>query len=174
MSNLPFTLPACEQPATGRIEIYDPTRPVGSLDASAYVCDQHSDDAALAILAAGLIAQRVPLSPAMARTCGHVYTYPTGSLAGNLTHPTWCDRDECVRRQAHCSAVRDVDTGRVEETALAVVLVQYLHPAAQVMVSLTALDGVTGGERILMSLGQARVLVYRLRQLLDASAGGAR
>lgn len=89
-------------------------------------------------------------------------------------HPSWCDRKACERRRAHVSPLRPVDTGRVEETVLDIALVQAWLPAAEPQISLTVIDGVDV-EHLLLSLGQGRVLSYRIRQLLsDAALGGAR
>lgn len=89
-------------------------------------------------------------------------------------HPRWCDRKTCERRRAHCSPVKPVDTNREEASVIDVALVQEWRPAAEPQLSMTVIDG-THAEHLLMSLGQARVLSYQLRQLLsDAAGGGAR
>lgn len=91
-----------------------------------------------------------------------------------IQHPRWCDRKTCERRRAHCSPVKPVDTNRPEASVLDVALVQEWHPQAEPVVSLTAIVG-AHADHLVMSLGQARVLSYRLRQLLsDAAAGGAK
>ena len=88
-------------------------------------------------------------------------------------HPRWCDRKTCERRRAHCSPVKPVDTNRPEATVLDVALVQEWHPSAEPLISLTVIDGASV-DQVLMSLGQATVLSYRLRQLLDAAKRGRR
>ena len=85
MSNLPFTLPTCDQPATGRIEVYSPDPAgdaFGSLDASVYACDSHEPDVMAATWAAGMTGYRVDMIPDIDRTCGEFYIYRTGNLGG--------------------------------------------------------------------------------------------
>lgn len=84
MSNLPFPLPDCDQPATTRIEVFTPDGgdPYGSLDASVYACDGHNADTVAAVWAASLTAYRVAMAPNAPRTCGDSYVFPTGKLGG--------------------------------------------------------------------------------------------
>ena len=85
MSNLPFTLPGCDQPAAARIEVYSPDAagdPFGSLDASVYVCAQHEADAVAATWVASMTPYRVGMTPGIDRTCGESYVFPTGNLGG--------------------------------------------------------------------------------------------
>ncbi|MEV0153172.1 hypothetical protein AB0H57_05440 [Micromonospora sp. NPDC050686] len=81
--------------------------------------------------------------------------------------PRWCDRDGCQRRGQHRSRARHVDTNRPEAFIVDVALVQALHPAAEPMVALTSIDG--SAASLVLSIGQARVLRYRLANLLDAA-----
>ncbi|MFI5490003.1 hypothetical protein [Micromonospora echinaurantiaca] len=76
MRTLP-TLPACEEPATVRIELYS----ADSLDACAYTCIAHAVHATAAIARVGLEAHPVGMAPDVARPCGHLHVYPTGNLA---------------------------------------------------------------------------------------------
>ncbi|WP_280836828.1 hypothetical protein [Micromonospora sp. A200] len=66
-----------------------------------------------------------------------------------------------------------VDTNRPEASVVDVALIQGLHPLAEPMVSLTSIGG-PAAEHIVMSTSQARVLTYKVRQLLDGAKGGAR
>lgn len=183
MSNLPFTLPTCDRPATTRLPVYTPA-PDGSgssLDAVAYVCTEHASQAVTAIRAAGLNIYPGPLAPDLARTCGYVYVFPTGAYGAHppaLEHPAWCDRQNCERRGEHRSPARHVDTNQPEATIVDVALIQALHPAAEPMLSLTGVDGTAAPEPIavhlVLSIGQGRTLRYRLAQLIDATKGGRR
>ncbi|SCG73593.1 hypothetical protein [Micromonospora humi] len=157
MSTLP-TLPTCGAPATVRIELYT----VDSLDACAYTCTAHTPQATAAIGGAGLAAYPSGLEPGVSRPCGHVHVFPTGALAADPDHPRWCDRDGCRLRGRHRSRARQVDTNRSEASAVEVGLVRALHAGAETMVTL-------GGEAtvLALSIGQARVLRYRLAHLLD-------
>jgi hypothetical protein len=78
MDNLPI-LPACDQPATVRFEVYSPERGYlhGSLDGATYACEQHALAHTAAIDLAGLIAYRCTAPMPLDRTCGHTYWYPT-------------------------------------------------------------------------------------------------
>lgn len=78
MSNLPFALPTCGQPATDRIEVYS----TASLDASVYACPQHTADVELAVIAADLTPYPVGMAPDITRPCGSAYVYPTGAFGG--------------------------------------------------------------------------------------------
>ncbi|PTA42518.1 hypothetical protein [Micromonospora sp. RP3T] len=164
MSNLP-TLPECGAPATLRIELYT----TDSLDACAYTCAAHTPHAVGALGRAGLDAYPIGLGPGVSRPCGHVFVYPTGALAApdDLAHPRWCDRDRCRLRGRHCSRARRVDTNRAESSVVEVGLVRALHPAAETMVSLSG-----AASAVVLSVGQARVLRYRLAHLLDLAAVG--
>lgn len=165
MSTLP-TLPACAEPATARIEVYTGD----SLDACAYACAAHILEATDLLARAGLDAYPVEMAAEVERPCGHVHVFPTGALAesDDLRHPRWCDRDDCRRRGQHRSRTRGVNTNRPEAFIVDVALVQALHPAAAPMVSLSGVDG-DGAASLLLSLGQARVLRYRLAHLLDVA-----
>ncbi|MEU8220925.1 hypothetical protein AB0C47_34855 [Micromonospora taraxaci] len=86
MRNLPFTLPKCDQPAAGRIEIYSPDPAgdaFGSLDASVYACDAHVPDVVAAAWAVELTAYRIEMLPGLERTCGEFYVYLTGNFGGD-------------------------------------------------------------------------------------------
>lgn len=160
MSTLP-TLPDCAEPATTRIELYT----ADSLDACAYTCAAHAPQVTAAIGGAGLEAYPSGLGFGVSRPCGHVYVYPTGGLADDLNHPRWCDRDGCRLRGRHRSRVRQVDTNRSEAFPVGVGLVRALHPGAETMVHLSG-----AGATVVLSIGQARVLRYRLAHLLDLAA----
>ncbi|HEY9413294.1 MAG TPA: hypothetical protein VIQ30_00920 [Pseudonocardia sp.] len=84
MSNLPFTLPTCDQPATVRVEVYGPDAGMasGSLDAAAYLCELHLITGESAIWRAKLTPYRVTLAPDIERPCGEVYVFATGNLGG--------------------------------------------------------------------------------------------
>lgn len=84
MKKIPFPLPTCDQPATGRIEIYTPVDgdAFGSLDASVYACDGHEPDVIAAAWAVNLTAYRVEMVPGIARTCSELYVYLTGNFGG--------------------------------------------------------------------------------------------
>ncbi|MFG1885257.1 hypothetical protein [Micromonospora sp. NPDC049102] len=166
MSTLP-TLPACPEPATIRIELYN----AESLDACAYTCVDHTIRATAAIARAGLEAHLIGMAPDVVRSCGHLFVFPTGNLADALTavtHPRWCDRDDCARRGQHHSRVRGVDTDRAEAPSVHAVLIQALHPSAQPMVRIED-DAAT---RLLLSIRQTRVLRYRLSHLLAIAMAG--
>lgn len=174
MRDLPFTLKDCGERATHRIEVYSGAADRRSLDAVAYVCPTHPDPATRAIASAGFTASVAPVSGrAVTRGCGSVHVFPTGMLAAPDRHPRWCDRNGCVRRGEHRSRISDVDTNRPEASILTVGLVQVIHPAVEPVVALTATDG-TASDRVVLSIGQVRVLRYRLATLLDAAKGGRR
>ena len=84
MSNLPFALPACDQPATTRVELFstDPAGAGSSLDACIYTCDQHDGDAVAAAWGVDMNAYRVVMAPDINRKCGESYVFPTGNLGG--------------------------------------------------------------------------------------------
>ncbi|WP_200213354.1 hypothetical protein [Micromonospora coerulea] len=180
MTNLPFRLPECGRPAAVRIEAFTivagPQQ--GSLDASIYSCTDHAPDAVTAIEAADMEAHVVPMAPDIDRACGSIHIYPTGNLASDDRHPRWCDRKDCERRGEHRSPARNVDTGSPEAVIVDVALVQNVHPAAEPQISLTGIDGAGAAEpvavHLLLSIGQARTLRYRLATLIDASKGGHR
>ncbi|MBG6070054.1 hypothetical protein [Micromonospora ureilytica] len=88
-------------------------------------------------------------------------------------HPTWCDRDRCDRFRTHVSPVVHVDTNRTEETVMDVALIKPWTPVTDPQVSLTVTAGPTV-DQVVMSLGQARALAYRLRELLAAAGEGPR
>ncbi|WFE31911.1 hypothetical protein [Micromonospora sp. WMMD975] len=162
MSTLP-TLPDCGEPATVRIELYT----TDSLDGCVYTCEAHAAPAVAAFGGAGLAAYPTCLEPGVSRPCGHVYVYPTGTLADDPDHPRWCDRDGCRLRGQHRSRTRRTDPD--QPAALGVGLVRALHPTGEPMVSLR---GAEAG--LLLSIGQARVLRYRLARLLDLAAASRR
>ncbi|GHJ05955.1 hypothetical protein TPA0907_03220 [Micromonospora humidisoli] len=169
MSTLP-TLPTCGDPATVRIELYTP----GSLDACAYTCAAHTVRASAAVARAGLAAHVTGMAPDMKRSCGDVFVYPTGALGGapaDLTHPHWCNRDDCERRGRHRSRILRSDTNRPEAFIVGVALVQALHPAAKPTVRLTSVEG-GAATSLVLSVGQSRVLRYRLANLLDMARAG--
>lgn len=86
MSNLPFTLPACDQPATERVEVVSPDPagdPWGSLDATVYACPAHRTDVVASIWRAELTAHEVTMAPDVKRTCGESYIFPTGRMGGH-------------------------------------------------------------------------------------------
>lgn len=170
MINLPFTLDNCGKPATLRIEVYSHVA-VESLDGVVYVCPAHPDTAGNAITAAGFTTATVAMTRDVERRCGFVHVFPTGTLAADDRHPRWCGRDGCHRCGEHQSRVSDVDTNRSEASIITVALMQTTHPAAQPMVALTATDGVAS-DRVMMSIGQARVLRYRLGDLIDTAEHG--
>ncbi|MEU5790844.1 hypothetical protein ABZ754_24370 [Micromonospora purpureochromogenes] len=62
----------------------------------------------------------------------------------------------------------DVDTNRPEASILTVGLAQTTHLAAEPFVTLTATESTTT-HRVVLSIGQARVLRYRLSTLTDAT-----
>ncbi|GIJ25496.1 hypothetical protein Vqi01_06580 [Micromonospora qiuiae] len=178
-AELPFTLPACEQPATIRIEAYStaPGEPTGSLDASIYACGPHVDDILATIRAADMNPYRVLLAPDSApRVCGYVHVFATGRLSG---HPAWCDLSNCERRREHCSPVVEVDGVHREPLIIHVMLIQSVRPGAVPMLSMTVVDGggrapVPVSEHMMMPLDQAAVLADKIRSLIDAAIGGAR
>ncbi|MDG4792438.1 hypothetical protein [Micromonospora sp. WMMD1082] len=183
MSNLPFTLSGCDQPATIRIEVYSAAdgRLHGSLDAVVYACDRHGIEAVSATQAAGLTAHRDPdptAAHAMGRTCGHVFVFPTGSLA-TPDHPAWCDQQGCQRRREHCSPVVEVDGVHREPLIMHVMLIQAIRPGAEPMLSMTVVDGGDRAprpvsEHMMMPLDQAAALTDKIRALIDAAKGGQR
>ncbi|MEH1056406.1 hypothetical protein V6U89_14465 [Micromonospora sp. CPCC 206171] len=168
MSTLP-SLPTCGEPATVRIELYT----ADSLDACAYTCPAHTTHATAVIARAGLDAHPAGLAPDVDRPCGYVHVYATGTLAepADQGHPRWCDRDDCQRRGQHRSRARHVDTNRPEAFIVGVALVQALHPAAEPMVKLTSVEG-SAAVSLVLSIGQARVLRYRLAHLLGMAQAG--
>ncbi|WFF01052.1 hypothetical protein [Micromonospora sp. WMMD964] len=116
---------------------------------------------------AGMNAYPVGLAPDIERPCGYVHVFPTGTLAtesADLSHPRWCDRGGCDRRGRHRSPTLHLDTNRPEASIVGVALVRALQPATDPMVSLTSV-GVDAAAGLLLSMGQARVLRYRLGNL---------
>ncbi|TNH23307.1 hypothetical protein FHG89_27335 [Micromonospora orduensis] len=88
-------------------------------------------------------------------------------------HPAWCDKQDCERRAEHRSPAMNVDTNRPEAAIVDVALTQALHPLAEPAVSMTVIEG-QAAQHIALSIGQARVLRYRLANLIDAAKGGQR
>ncbi|MFI6068236.1 hypothetical protein ACIA47_23620 [Micromonospora sp. NPDC051227] len=84
MGKIPFPLPSCDQPATGRIEIYTPVDgdAFGSLDASVYACTSHETDVIAAAWTVNLTAYRIEMLPGINRTCSEFYAYLTGNFGG--------------------------------------------------------------------------------------------
>ncbi|WP_088960677.1 hypothetical protein [Micromonospora purpureochromogenes] len=111
------------------------------------------------------------MAPGVDRLCGYVHVFPTGTLADRTACPRWCDRDDCQRRGQHRSRARHVDTNRPEAFIGGVALVQALHPAAEPMVNLTSVEG-SAAASLVLSIGQARVLRYRLAHLLGMAKAG--
>ncbi|MET8043411.1 hypothetical protein ABZU25_21420 [Micromonospora sp. NPDC005215] len=167
MINLPFAIHNCGKPATFRIEVYSHVV-AESLDGVVYVCPAHPNTAGDAITAAGFTTATAPVTRDVERRCGFVHVFATGALATDDRHPRWCGRDGCDRRGEHRSRVSDVDTNRPEASIITVALVQTTHPAAGPMVVLSATGGMAY-DRVVMSIGQARVLRYRLGGLIDAA-----
>ncbi|MDH6462285.1 hypothetical protein M2302_002463 [Micromonospora sp. A200] len=168
MANLPFVIDGCGEPAAVRIEVYSGSSDGGSLDAVAYACPDHPEPAADAITAAGFTAAAAASVPGVERKCGDVHVFATGTLAADWPlRPRWCDRAGCHQRGEHRSRVTDVDTNRSEASILTVGLVQTTHPAAEPVVALTATVSTTA-HRVVLSIGHARVLRYRLSALTDA------
>ncbi|PGH46009.1 hypothetical protein COO58_17520 [Micromonospora sp. WMMA1996] len=172
MSNLPFALPTCDQPATTRLEVFSTTAGLpGSLDASVYVCEQHVDAATDAIEGTNRTVNRVRMAPDVHRNCGQVYPFPTGALAGPM-HPAWCDRNDCDRRREHRSGPVEVDTNRPEPTIVNVGLVQAVDSDQQPQVVIAAVDTSPGGQprtvQLRLSVSQGYVLSNRMRLLTDA------
>ncbi|MEU8179960.1 hypothetical protein AB0B86_04175 [Micromonospora sp. NPDC049047] len=167
MDDLPFQLADCGAPATIRIEVCSAIEKsgAGSLDGAVYVCPAHPDAAAVAIAAAGFTSAAGPMSTDLQRPCGYVHAYPTGALANDSGHPRWCDRNGCGRRGEHWSQVAALDDDRQQPSIVAVWLVQTLAPTAETIVALSVTDRTTA-KRVLLSVGQARALRYRLGSLL--------
>ncbi|QGN47906.1 hypothetical protein GKC29_14315 [Micromonospora sp. WMMC415] len=161
---LPVALPECGDSAATRIEVYS----ADSLDANAYTCHVHTDEALAAIGRAGLHGHPVPLAPDITRPCGHVHVYPTGQLGDRHDpgHPPWCDRAGCTTRGQHRSVQLPISVGQPEAAIAYLALTRCLAPALEPALTLTVVDGDTGTE-VVLSLGQGRVLSYRVRRLLD-------
>ncbi|MDZ5441748.1 hypothetical protein U2F26_03250 [Micromonospora sp. 4G57] len=178
MSNLPFTLPTCDEPATVRIEVYSAANGTlyGSLDGAVYTCDEHGIEVVSAVQAAGLTAYRVPGAPDVDRTCGESYVYPTGALAAGDQHPRWCDRQDCERRGEHRSAVMGVKPSPHDLTATTVQLVQLIAvTATPVLIEFAFIADDPGGSTTqLVTLDQAVALTYRIRGLADRAKGRRR
>lgn len=162
MPALPFALPQCGAAASTRIEVYS----AGSLDANAYTCPLHTDQALAAIGRVGLQGHPVPLAPDVARPCGHVHVYPTGRLGDRRDqgHPSWCDRLGCGARGRHRSVRLPVGAGRPESYVVHLALTRDLAPGAEPALSLTTADG---DAEVVLSLGHGRALIYQIRRLLD-------
>ncbi|MFG2058634.1 hypothetical protein ACGFI9_31875 [Micromonospora sp. NPDC048930] len=174
MRTLPTALPTCGERAAYRIEVYTPA-PDGSsssLDASAYVCGIHVDQAVAAYRAADLNAFRVPLAPDIDRPCGHVHIFPTGTLAdpAELPHPYWCARGPlCTQRGVHHSRPLPVATDTATND-VCVWLQQTHHPAnGEPMLVVEVIEDDGQPHHTWLSLGQGRVLTYQVRRLLDLS-----
>ncbi len=168
MGTRPIALPECGAPAAVRIEIYSSE----SLDASAYVCAQHTTAASTAIQTTGRTAHPVSLAPHIVRPCGHLHIYPTGNLADpdGMPHPHWCDRRGCGERGRHQSVRLPVSGGHPDPAIVEVALSRALVGAAQPKLSVTVVDD--GGQEVVLCLGQGRVLCYQLRRLLDLARTG--
>ncbi|MCX5066856.1 hypothetical protein OOJ91_13475 [Micromonospora lupini] len=170
MTKLPFALVDCGEPAAVRIEVYSHLK-AESLDGVAYVCSTHPQTAVDAITAAGFTTALTRMTRDVQRRCGFVHVFPTGTMAVNHEHPRWCGRDGCDRRREHRSPVVDVDIARHEASIIDVALTQSTRPAAEPLVVLTATDG-AASDRVVLSIGQARVLRYRLDALIDTAERG--
>ncbi|MEU6204425.1 hypothetical protein ABZ814_12655 [Micromonospora musae] len=175
MSNLPFTLPNCDQPAAVRIEVYSPANGPqrGSLDASVYACNQHSADAETAIQAAQLTTHRVPLAPDVNRQCGHVHVFPTGRLA-NTDHPAWCDRQNCAGRLEHRSPALPANPTGGELVDVRVALVQLTAAPTVTLIEIGLTDTPGDTDARVFPLGQAVALAYRVLELNDVAKGRQR
>ncbi|MEU1587501.1 hypothetical protein [Micromonospora sp. NPDC005710] len=64
-----------------------------------------------------------------------------------------------------------MDTNRPEASIVILGLVQTTQPAAEPMVVMTATDGAASNQ-VVLSIGQARVLRYRLGALVDMAERG--
>lgn len=171
MRTLPTALPTCGDAATVRLEVYSANGGdlYGSLDASIYTCDMHGIPAVSACQAAGLTARRVPLAPDIDRPCGHVHVFPTGQLADDMPHPHWCARGPlCTQRGVHHSRPLPVATDTAPAD-MCLWLQQTHHPAGgdPMLVMEVIEDG--HPRHVWLPLGQARVLSYQVRRLLDLS-----
>ncbi|MEU8390854.1 hypothetical protein [Micromonospora sp. NPDC048842] len=170
MTKLPFALVDCGKPAALRIEVYSQIG-TESLDGVAYVCSAHPSAATDAITAAGFTTALAQITQDVERRCGFVHVFPTGTLAADARHPRWCGRDGCDRGREHRSRILDVDTNRPETSVIILGLVQTTRPTAEPMVVMTATDG-TASNQVVLSIGQARVLRYRLGELVNAAERG--
>lgn len=170
MTKLPFALVDCGKPAALRIEVYSHIR-AESLDGVAYVCSAHPSAATDAITAAGFTTALAPVTRDVERRCGFVHIFPTGTLAADVRHPSWCGGDGCDRGREHRSRISGVDTNRPEASIVILGLVQTTQPAAEPMVVMTATDGAASNQ-VVLSIGQARVLRYRLGALVDMAERG--
>ncbi|MET7950804.1 hypothetical protein [Micromonospora sp. NPDC005324] len=168
MTKLPFALVNCGKPADLRIEVYSHIR-TESLDGVAYVCSAHPNAATDAITAAGFTTAMARMTRDVERRCGFVHVFPTGALAAGDRHPRWCGRDGCDRGREHRSRISDVDTNQPEASIVILRLVQ--TTAAEPVVVMTATDG-TASDQVVLSIGQARALRYRLGALVDAAERG--
>ncbi|MEU5565894.1 hypothetical protein [Micromonospora musae] len=117
------------------------------------------------VVQVGLSAHPVGMPLDLRRPCGYLHVFPTGNLA-DPAHPSWCDRVDCRRRGQHRSLARHLDTNRPETSNLHVSLVQALHASAEPSVCLGSL-GDEASASLVLSIGHARVLRYRLAHLLD-------
>ncbi|TYB97123.1 hypothetical protein FXF53_20480 [Micromonospora sp. WP24] len=174
MHNLPFTLPACDQPATARIEVYSTTPTGESLDAAVYACtNQHVADAMAAIRLAGFTAHRTPLDVDVQRRCGAVHVFPTGRLA-HTGHPAWCDRQDCAGRLEHRSPALPANPSGGELVDVRVALVQLTAAPTVTLIEVTFTDTPTDVVVRVLPLGQAVSLAYRVLELNDVAKGRQR
>ncbi|MET8524861.1 hypothetical protein [Micromonospora sp. NPDC005172] len=168
MTDLPFRLADCAEPAATRIEVYsvDGESGDGSLDGAVYVCPAHSQATADAIAMAGFTSSATPLGEDVNRPCGYVHIYPTGLLAANA-HPEWCDRKGCDARGEHRSRFLLIESPRQEASIISVSLAQTCRPPAEPVVVLSVADR-TATQRVVFSAREARNLRHRLGDLLTA------
>jgi hypothetical protein len=82
MNTVPI-LPACDLPATVRLEVYSPSggHLHGSLDGATYACEEHALTHTAAIDGVGLVAYRCHGEMPLDRQCGDTYWYPTAGGA---------------------------------------------------------------------------------------------
>ncbi|WP_422734056.1 hypothetical protein ACN26Y_00330 [Micromonospora sp. WMMD558] len=168
MRTLPIAFPHCGAPAAVRIEIYSSE----SLDASAYVCPQHTTPAIAVIETTGHTAHPVTLASDVSRPCGHLHVYPTGRLADpvDMSHPHWCDRRDCGQRGRHKSVRLPVSSGHPEPVIVDIALTQALGDAVRSVLTVAVAN--EGGQEVVLSFGQGRVLCYQVRRLLDLARTG--
>ncbi|WFE62096.1 hypothetical protein [Micromonospora sp. WMMD714] len=118
-----------------------------------------------------MAAQLTGMAPDVERSCGYVFVFSTGTFGdapADLVHPCWCNRDDCERRGQHRSRTLSAGTNRPAAFGVDVALVQAVHPAAEPMVRLTSVESSTPTSLVL-SVGQTRILRYRLANLLDTA-----
>ena len=88
-------------------------------------------------------------------------------MTATMTHPRWCDRDDCQQRREHRSRALPANPAGHELISVQAVLVELLDAPGRVVIGLVWIDG-RDRDEWLIELAQGAALARQLRRLLDA------